>query len=67
MKMFATRDKAKRFAEKVGGEVYYFGPRSKTRLNYKIELENREGYFDEEVAASFPYIVSWLKEKSSSS
>ena len=62
--LFASRGKAKRFAEKVKGDLYYYGPRSKTRDNYKLEMESMEGGFDETLAQSHPYMVSWLKKES---
>ena len=65
MKLFKTRDKAKRFAEKVGGDVYYYGPRSKTRFEYIEELKAAEGSFDEAAAQLFPYCVSYFDKEES--
>ena len=63
-KYFKTRAKAKRFAEKVGGQIFYYGPRSSTRFDYIEEMTFLEdGYFDETAAELFPYMVRWLKDK----
>ena len=65
IKLFKTRDKAKRFAERVEGELYYYGPRSKTREDYIEELECYEGTFDETSARLFPYCVSYFDKEES--
>lgn len=63
IKLFKTRDKAKRFAERVEGELYYYSSQSKTREAYIEELKCYEGTFDETSARLFPYCVSYFDKE----
>ena len=65
-KYYKTRDKANYYARKLKGEVYHYSPKSKTKFDYEIHLTKREGYFDENFAAEYPYCVSYLEEEEGS-
>lgn len=65
IKFFKSRDKANYYKRKYGGDIYYYGPRSRTRFEYIQELELIEGYFDEAFAELYPYCLIYLDKEES--
>ena len=67
VQFFDSRNKAYALRRKLGtGDVYHYSEKSRSKIEYEIELKARElGYFVEEFAKQFPYCVSWcpLNEK----
>ena len=60
-KFFQSESKARTCAKKMNGTLYHWSPKSKTKIEYEMEVREKElGYFDEEFASSFPWCVSWL-------
>lgn len=61
---FHSEGKARYFAKKVKGDLYHWSPRSKTKIEYRMFLEEREfGHFDEDYANQFPWLVHYLDMK----
>ena len=61
---FQSEGKARYFAKKVKGDLYHWSPKSKTKMEYKVCLEDREfGFFDEEYANLYPWVVNYLDMK----
>lgn len=60
--MFKTNDRAAAFMQGIEtAELYHFAADSITKDNYIKMLERFEGYFDEDYAEQFPFMVTWIE------